>query len=765
MIVTTRTNLCITGFLALLPATLLLSAADTTAANTWTKHEKAVIAGRRWDVPVGYSPELKRFLVLGGRVTFADARKPRSYDVLSLDTSGEWHNELPAGAEWGKKTGTFAAPVWKDEHWGFRDVMGNVRPNWTVYGTFSLGQKYDYDPDTKAFYFYAGGSTFRYDPAKREWKDLAPATHPQQALGGILLWSSMCYDRSAKRFVLFGGGNIQSERGDPGTWTYDPAANKWEQAKPETQPPARANSRLVYDPDNRKVVLFAGDGLDRLLADTWVYDTAKGTWEERKPALCPTPRAGHALFWLPKAKKVLLLGGYTYTSTISYVAPLYQPLPLEAWTYDVAANRWDFVARWEKAAAAPVGPANFFTSAAVDEDEKVLLLDARNQAWSCSIDGSKPDAASAKKFGGKSGDVVRRTGPHDPRWYTEGTPATNVPQVAARLKELKANQWTILPTPKRPGPNMDWGSAVFDTANDRILRFSGGHSAYSGTAPQVYEIKTDRYSIPFAPEYPIEYVYSNDQVNGEWSFKGNPWMTGHTYKSTGYDPNLKALVFAPHEYTYFFDSETGKWSRSPAKNPYRANFYTVTVCATPEGAVVWADGRSGGAGLWRLDAKSLTWKQLPLRGQLPEKSADRHGMAYDSKRGRLLMFSNVGKRKGDVSAYDLKSGEAKWLEPAGAEQALASCRETIYLPDEDVVLIGGRVKDGDWLWLCYDCAKNAWAGMELGGEDPIGKAGAFNNSMGLMYDPARKLIWAVGQNSHVHVLRLDRKAVKMKYLK
>src|SRR5205823_3014538 len=159
------------------------------------------------------------FLVLGGRVSFADARKPRSYDVLSLTADGEWDNDLPTGADWGKKAGPFAVPAWKDERWGFADASGNVRPNWSVYGTYSLGQKYDYDPDTQAFYFYAGGSTFRYDPAKRQYADLAPKTHPQQELGGILLWSSLCYDRSAKRFVLFGGGNVQSERGDPGTWT------------------------------------------------------------------------------------------------------------------------------------------------------------------------------------------------------------------------------------------------------------------------------------------------------------------------------------------------------------------------------------------------------------------------------------------------------------------------------------------------------------------------------------------------------------------
>src|SRR5207249_2766332 len=141
--------------------------------------------------------------------------------------------------------------------------------------------------------------------------------------------------------------------------------------------------------------------------------------------------------------------------------------------------------------------------------------------------------------------------------------------------------------------------------------------------------------------------------------------------------------------------------------------YVVTVCATPEGAVVWADKTSGGAGLWRLDAKTRSWKALPLRGDLPDKSADRHGMAYDSKRNRLLFFSDAGKRKGDVAAYDLEKGEAKWLGPTGADKALVHCRETAYLPDADVVLIGGRARDNDgWLWLAYDCGKNAWAGLE-----------------------------------------------------
>ena len=155
---------------------------------------------------------------------------------------------------------------------------------------------------------------------------------------------------------------------------------------------------------------------------------------------------------------------------------------------------------------------------------------------------------------------------------------------------------------------------------DLILRFSGGHSAYSGTAPQVYDVRADRYSLPLAPEYPVEYVYSNDQVRGEWSFKGNPWMTGHTYKSTGYDPNLKALVFASHDFTYFFDPQKSKWSRSRERNPYQANFYVVTVCATPHGAVVWANHRQGGAsGLWRLNAETDLHAAQDVLGEAGER--------------------------------------------------------------------------------------------------------------------------------------------------
>jgi hypothetical protein len=754
----------------------LFSAAPLLAAEpTWVKIDGGAIEGRRWDVPLGYSPELKRFLVLGGRITQADTKKPRHYDVISItaEKDAKWRNELPEfGKKWGAETGPVNAPGWKNEVWGFVDAEGNTRPNWSVYGTFSLGGKYDYDPDSKCFYFLAGNNTFKYDPKAREWTDLRRRAGPEGTLGGALLWSSMCYDPGAKALVLFGGGNIQTERGDPGTWTFEPRPRLWTQLKPDLQPPPRANARLVYDPVNKLTVMFGGDQLDALVSDTWIFNSEKPTgkedpkgkpalktgWTQVNPMVSPAPRAGHAMLWLPKSKKVLLLGGYTYTSTTDYVAPLYKPMPLEAWAYDAAKSEWSFVAQWDK--NAPIVPANGFLSAAVDENDTVLLLDGKNQAWFCKFDDMKPDADGTKKFGVLLGERVHRTGSHDPKWYTEGVPEADPKQVAERLQELKPNAWTLLPTPKRPGMNMDWGSAVFDTANDKIIRFSGGHSAYSGTAPVVYDVKTDRYSLPFAPEYPIEYVYSNDQVRGEWSFRGNPWMSGHTYKTTGYEPNLKCLVFVARDYTYFFDATRGKWERNEEKNPFVADMYTNTVCTTPDGAVVWANIRGGGEGIFRFDPETRTWKPLPKKDKnptFPQKSPDHHGLSYDSKRDRLLFFSDLGPKKGQVAVYDFKTEEVSWLTPPGADKALAPCRDTVYVPEADVVLIGARVtdSDGNLAWLAFDCAKNAWLGVPCAGEDPIGKKGAFNNSMGLMHDPARKIVWAVGQYSQVYALKLD----------
>ncbi|HOX04900.1 MAG TPA: sigma-70 family RNA polymerase sigma factor [Planctomycetota bacterium] len=750
------------------PAAPAGPAAPAPASNQWVKLEKADCG--RGDAPLVYEPGLGRFMALGGSIGSSYYPKPHPFDELALDlAAGQWENWLPPGKAWGPQFGDCKAPAWKSESWGLTDAEGNCRPNVTRYTGVKYGNQYALDPDSKRVFFYVMGSTFSYDPAARVWKDLAPASHPG-GVGGTLYWGSMCYMPNIRKVVLFGGANVQTERGDPGTWTYDPAANVWEALKPDRQPPQRALSPLVYDPVSGRAVLFGGDALNALLADTWTFDGRK--WEERKPALSPSPRGGHALVWLPVAKKVLLLGGWGYDSGVGYYPALYRYRPLEAWTYDTAADRWEFIASWDK--NAPPSGADLARGgairAAAGADDSVLVLSANT--WLCRLDVSRPDAAGAERLGAKPGAVERRKETYDPEWY-KGAPAADPAKVEAELKALPANTWTARPAPRQPQMGAGWGTAIYSPERDLIMRFSGGHCYYSGTAPQVYDVKTGRWSIPFAPEMPLDFCTTNEQVlngnfsPGEWSLTGSPWISGHTYKTTGYEPETKTLIYAAKAFTYFFDPAAGRWSRNDKPSPFLPNMYVTTLCGTPQGVMAWAERARYETGLFLLDPKARTWSPVGVKGKLPAVSADCHGMVWDTKRARLLLFSSADKEHGgDVMACDPKTGEVKWLEAAGREKARVNAREATYLADCDMVMLGGQAtgEGGKLLSLVYDCEKNAWLGAELAGANPIGK-GAFNVDLGLMYDPNRKLVWAVNCYNQVHVLRFDPKTAGLQEIK
>src|SRR5262249_14611635 len=72
-------------------------------------------------------------------------------------------------------------------------------------------------------------------------------------------------------------------------------------------PPARAGASMAYDRRNGKLVLFGGDTMMNLLADTWLWDGAQ--WTQAQPTQSPPPRAGHRLEW--DGQRVVLFGGHT----------------------------------------------------------------------------------------------------------------------------------------------------------------------------------------------------------------------------------------------------------------------------------------------------------------------------------------------------------------------------------------------------------------------------------------------------------------------
>jgi hypothetical protein len=865
------------------------------AANTWVKLDKARV-GPRGDPALVYDPVAKRFLVLGGGISWPIyGKQPHPFDDLALDQSaGQWENLYPAMKKWGPKFGDAKPPPFKNEVFALIDQEGNVRPNLSTYRGVNYYNQYAYDSDSRRVYFHARGHTFCYDPAARTWTDLAPATSPT---GGQdrppLLWGSMCYDPVNKKVLLFGGGNVLTARGDPGTWTYDPASNTWSQLqfkssaldgprkqceeaqarskdlaeavraryyhaelpgrekvnlaenarelaagvgavssslikakshsdKQETlqiawalaeldsakakleqasqsltkkadtdgiqavelakralnlasaalalQPPQRALSRMVYDPVNRQIVLFGGDQLDRLLADTWVFDCASRRWKERRPARSPSPRGGHKLVYLPKSKKILLFGGYTYTSNTDYCGPQYALLPFEMWAYDLITNEWALLRRVEDTKQAPYQRAFYmaFTTHPAEADPGDFVVAVGQQGgtqaadaetWACQVDASRTDVAGTAKYGVKPGTVTERKGPFVPAYYDDA-PAPDPAAAAARLKDLPANTWVRITPPRRPNLDRCWGTAVYSPDHDIIMHWSGGHSSHCGTEVVCYHPGIDRWSLATASEQPLEMTYTNDQTPGQWSFQRRPWMTGHTYRGYAYDPMLKRMLFSGKgERTYLFDPAAGDWEKRTVPNTFDGGMFMVNLCSTPQGAVAWSflltDRVS--TGLWRMDSESLKWKPLPLKGKLPPSSSDQHGQAYNSKRDRLLCFHGTERESaGEVTEYDFKSGTAKALNPAGRQKGALPSREAAYLAEADLVLIQAHVEGNRW--LAYDCVTNAWLGVKLAGPELIGKQ-HFNNSLGLLYDSNRKLVWAVGQHSELWVLRFDPKTV------
>jgi len=624
-------------------------------------------------------------------------------------------------------------------------------------------------PETGRFYALTRtgkhkSGTFCYDPKAGQWAELktelTPASGPER---GPLYWGSMCYMLHLRKILLFGGCSGVLGRRDPGTWLFDPAAKRWERLEPEVQPLQRANSQLVYDPVNRMAVVFGGDHLDSLLADTWIFDGRK--WARKKPKVGPSPRAGHALLWLPKARKVLLLGGYGYSSTDKSGRNVYRSLPLDAWAYDVEDDRWDFVTRFAGAGKTPPGcpagrTARSLRAAATDND--VLLLRAgRAGDWLCRLDVSAPDAVGGKKHGVTSDTTELRTGCYDPEWYSGGPPSPSAEKLARELRSVKPNTWMRrAPAPRRPAlVEGAWSSAIYCPEQDLIVRFTGGHCVYSGTAPMTYHVKTGRFSIPYAPEFALDFCSGSTLFCRE-SFRGNPWMSGHTRSNTVYDPLSKRMVYSNRTFTYFLDPATGKWSRTSKPSPFATETFGMYshVCSTPKGVLAWAPtGRRRPHRLYLLDPEKGTWNRVARDAQVPSTGFDKHAMTYDSKRKRVLLYT-AG--KDHFLSYSLVKDSLQKVPVRGIiKQLPGNLRESVYLPESDAVLHAIRLKDKDGTpqWLLYDCGREEWRGIGLAGTGPLGKpsdkAYSYDNGLALMHDPQRDLVWALDSRNRVYVLK------------
>jgi N-acetylneuraminic acid mutarotase len=210
----------------------------------------------------------------------------------------------------GRDSATYFGDTWAynldDNTWT------ELRPVGTVPAA-RAGHSLVYDPVSKRVILFGGwngvnqyNDTWAYDPVTNAWTNLRPGGRVPAARDS----QAMAYDPTSKRMILFGGWNTTMEYND--TWSYDPAANEWDELDPSGElPPARALEQMAYDASVEKMVLFGGGTSTAVFGDTWDYDAGGNTWTQvTLTGESPAARTGYALQYDPTQRKLILFAGY-----------------------------------------------------------------------------------------------------------------------------------------------------------------------------------------------------------------------------------------------------------------------------------------------------------------------------------------------------------------------------------------------------------------------------------------------------------------------
>ncbi len=241
------------------------------------------------------------------------------------------------------------------------------------------------------------------------------------------------------------------------------------------------------------------------------------------------------------------------------------------------------------------------------------------------------------------------------------------------------------------------------------------------------------------------------------SVLNRPWIPhGHTYSQYAYNPKCKLLV---NGRGYLYDPERMDWLRiERLRLPYTFGWDSTVLKASPHGAVAWAKrGNGADSGLWLFD-REKGWVDLEPKGSPGVASFDSRGMVFDSKRDRMV-FSGAGSAYGKISngglgAFDFRTKAVEAITPGNIElNKTTNGRELAYVDHADWMLTGdlyvqGDAKTGQRYTRVYDCAKNKCFLLDAG-------LVADGYSVGWMYDPKRKLVYAFTTQGQAWAMKVN----------
>ena len=510
--------------------------------------------------------------------------------------------------------------------------------------------------------------TWTYNGLQDKWAERFPDLSPSPRYG-----QALAFDSKDGVTVLFGGSEGSGTLND--TWTYNLTLDTWIEKHPATAPPSRYLHSMVYDPESGLIVLFGGqEGLPDYpyeveLGDTWVYDLANDSWANRTGVTGPSPRHGQSMCYDPSIGLIVLFGG-----TIDGGYDCYQ----DTWTYNATSNTWNErnpAIRPSPRAGAPM--AADISSGTMFLFGGVIYGTLYNDGWS--YNGSS-DTWTSKQFSNgppvRSYSVMTYDSPtrsfvlyggldggyRDDYWSYD--PAQNL--------------WTKLDGLASPEPRLG-ASVSFDSANKVGVLF-GGMSSFGQWHDDTwtYDASTNKWEKKHPASSPPDrefaamcydkddgvivlfggYGFSGPNLADTWTYNGssNTWTncqpalspSGGSQIYMAYDPNNHLVVLFGIYATYQSGNET--WTYDVKGNIWTNRTKAVAPLGRPGSAMAYDEvGRTiilFGGGVfpnsptgdetWSYNTTTFNWSQ---RFPTTHPSARQgHAMTFDPSLGEILLY-------------------------------------------------------------------------------------------------------------------------------
>jgi len=148
---------------------------------------------------------------------------------------------------------------------------------------------------------------------------------PSERIDGVIV-----YDPQDRQILLFGGQDFTGARND--LWSYSLTARRWTALNPAAgspKPAPRFGHTVVFDTARRRLIVFGGQAAG-FFSDVWAYEISSNVWRQlSRDDAGPSRRYGHSAIHEPGRDRMIISHGFTNSGRFD-----------DTWAFDLNTNTW-----------------------------------------------------------------------------------------------------------------------------------------------------------------------------------------------------------------------------------------------------------------------------------------------------------------------------------------------------------------------------------------------------------------------------------------